>query len=229
MKSHFDFKPDLLIETTSVCDRMCAGCYAPNVVSAEDGMRLYASNPNLFLRPTVMAKAIQNRLGSNKVACSALRGGEPSRHPELDQLLEIAACFSGVVYLETHGRWILQSSEQSLGILQSCSRHSVVVKISFDRMHGLPAEQLRAMTDRLASMDIRYVIAITEMKEELFLKTRSLCDWIPDGQIVFQKKSLDGSDLIVPDFGVMRVDGTFGKTVNSKLKEKATDSRGVVA
>ncbi len=229
MKNYLEFKPDLVIETTSVCDRMCKGCYAPNVVSEEDGGRLYASSPNLFISPAVMAKTIQNRLGSNKVACTALRGGEPSRHPELGQLLGIAASFSGVVYLETHGRWILQQSEQSLGILQSCSRHAVVVKISFDRMHGLSAAQLRAITDRLTSLDIHFAVAITEVKEELLLKTRSLCDWIPDGQIVFQKKSLDGSDLIVPDFGVMRVDGAFGKTVNSKLKEKATDSRGVGA
>lgn len=227
MSAYFNFHPDLVVETTSVCDRQCSGCYAPNIVSAEDGARLYASKPGLFLLPSAFVAILQETFGNTKVPVVALRGGEPSRHPEISQLLIIAACFSKKVILETHGRWVLDASKASEDLLNTCAHNSVVIKISFDKMHGLSRDNLYKITERLDHHGIQYMVAITEDTEKDFHETRALCDWIANSQITFQRKAYRQDDLISPKIGVVRVNGALVDALSAKTSLKIQKSGDV--
>ena len=52
------FTPELIVEATTVCDRACNGCYAPNVVSKEDATLLLKNSPSLFLTQEKLASTL---------------------------------------------------------------------------------------------------------------------------------------------------------------------------
>ena len=191
--TYFNFGPDLIIEATSVCDRSCAGCYSPNVVSTEEAQKLLEQKPNLFLKQEVLTHALSEleKSRSAKIPLISVRGGEPTRHPQIAELLQISARFGGHIFLETHGRWILSNDLFSKLILDECKRLGVVLKISFDKMHGGASVPLQAMIEKLDAVRIQYLVAITESTEAEFQLTR---DYALGSTIrkLFFKKSTKG-------------------------------------
>jgi organic radical activating enzyme len=215
-----EFVPDLVIETTSVCDRACVGCYAPNVVTSETKSNLLETNPEFFLAPSALKNALDKLDHSAPLQTLALRGGEPSRHPLLPELIEIAAASCSKVILETHGRWILEASSDTDSLLQVCKDQNVQIKISFDHMHGLATDKLKDIWNSLQARGIEIRIAITEASEFEFQKTRSLCNWIPEGQIIFQKKAMSDEELVRPRIGVINRRGQLSVRMTSRLGSK---------
>lgn len=208
MRDYCEFVPDLIIEATAVCDRACLGCYAPNVVSKESADKLYHKNPDLFLNPNLI-KNILDQFSHQELATISIRGGEPTRHPKLNKIFEYCKNAACSVVLETHGRWLLMDTKESEDLLSSLVKHQVTVKISFDEMHGLDTADLRTITEALEVHRVSYLVAITENTKQEFLRTRSLCSWILDSQIIFQRKVFSQEGLLKPACGVLSVDGNL--------------------
>lgn len=205
LQSDSGFRPDLIIEATNLCDRACKGCYAANLFTG-NGKKL--SN-GLNLNPTALTEVF-NQVGSMHI--TSIRGGEPTLNPEIEKLLEVSANYSKMVILETHGRWIEKGSK----LLDACSKFGISVKISFDSMHGLSKEELFNMCELLDQKSVNYLIAITEFTEEEFLKTRSICSWATNEQVIFQKKAKSLSELVKPLIGVVKTSGILEATLTTK-------------
>ena len=217
MKEALSFRPDVIVEVTSVCDRQCAGCYAPNLISKEAPEALARLNPALFLSADNLKSALC-RLMANSVddiQSIAFRGGEPSLHPRLPALLSIARSFVKTVYLETHARWISLDDAPN-PILEACEKNGSTIKISFDRMHGLEATELKAITDALTKRGIGWLIAITEGTDRDFQAMRDLCFWAENSSFIFQPKVTRSEDLIRPKHAVIHVDGRISNFLTSK-------------
>lgn len=212
------FLPDLIVEVTSTCDRKCAGCYAPNVISKENATTLFESSPELFLNPNTLERALSSIHGA-EIQSIAIRGGEPSRHPLLLDLARISRCYSESVFIETHARWIQDAG--AIALLESLKSLNVTLKISFDQMHGLSPFVLKTLTSKLEEVGIRFVIAITEFTTDAFSKTRQLCAWLKDEQIIFQRKAVSVSELVRPRLGVIRVDGSLSGQLTAQLSGEA--------
>ncbi len=213
------FTPDLIVEATAVCDRQCAGCYAPNLVSKLSPAALYELNPDLFLNPQVIETTLQYLTRDTPILKSiAIRGGEPTRHPLLAQILRLASTYSQQVYLETHGGWIDEKTEpapDSNSILSECKRLGTVIKLSFDRMHGLNPERLKKVTHYLTTHSIEWIVAVTEKDLSAFESTTKLYPWISQERILFQRKAAKLSELIRPKLGVINVRGAWSRTLNT--------------
>lgn len=220
------FQPQIIVEATAVCDRVCTGCYAPNAVSRESIASLYEKYPNLFLNSNKVKNSLESlvhKTGQSKFEMS-VRGGEPTRHPKLGEILVELKKFASRLFLETHGRWIVYSqpdetlsNEALLGLIAA---QDIVVKISFDKMHGLSVDELHSITNRLDSKNISWCVAITEENEENFLSTATLVDWISSEQLIFQKKASRQDDLIKPELGVIKVRGLLAETLSTKTSFK---------
>lgn len=217
MNSYFIFQPDVIVEATSVCDRKCVGCYAPNFTTNQDSYSLFRANPDLFLRNDGLSAALETIVALNgRIKTASVRGGEPTKHPFLPLLLHTLARFVDTIYLETHGHWILSDSEDTLNLLESCKRNRATLKISFDKMHGLSPEKLRTIAQKLSNISNRFAIAITESSVGDFQQVRTHCDWLKDDQIIFQRKAFSADDLIQPKFGVIRVNGALSEHLTTK-------------
>lgn len=212
---HKPFKPDLIIEATSVCDRACIGCYAPNVVSKESSTKLLKSNPSLFLQPERLALTIGHLSLAEKIV--SIRGGEPTRHPLLSELLKILAKTGAQLYLETHGKWLVDE-ENSQSLLRVLAATETNVKISFDSMHGTSPKELSEMIAILRANKVGYSLAITEASSKLFLKSLALIEPQTTNEIYLQTKAITAEALIRPSLGVICVDGFIKKSLNSKLE-----------
>jgi organic radical activating enzyme len=215
-----EFAPDLLVEVTSVCDRACVGCYAPNVVSSQGKSELFKTNPEFFLEPSALQSALEKLDHSSPLRSIAIRGGEPSRHPHLPALIAIVATKCSRVIVETHGRWILEASSDTNLLLQVCKDQNVQLKISFDRMHGLAANKLNEIWSVLQARAIEVLIAITEPSEPEFAKTRSLIPWVPESHIIFQRTASSDAELIRPHVGVISRRGQLSLRLTSRLDSK---------
>ena len=220
------FQPDLIIEVTGACNRACEGCYAPNVVSNKSAAEIYTTRPDLFLSTENLQRAfLKMEILPNIIA---VRGGEPSLHPHLENLLVIAAGKSELVVLETHARWLLpESINDYKSLVQAIQNLGIIVKISFDKMHGLKKEDLHKITQFLDWNNISFKIAITESSTEDFLITRNLCSWISEDKIIFQAMAKNSEELVMPSIGVLTVTGELNKTVTSLLPD-AAEVMGVV-
>lgn len=205
------FNPDLIVEVTGICDRACAGCYAPNLISKFSPEELFREKPEMFLTAEQLNFTLNGL--KTKIESVALRGGEPSRHPYLADLLAVAHQHSKKVCVETHGRWVLNEAES---LTQVSAKLGTILKISFDRMHGLSADELRTITDRLSKVRVEWIVAITEATESEFIKTRELCNWIPNEKIIYQKKASSLHDLIEPRIGVIKLNGNLARTLTTK-------------
>lgn len=202
---YFNFQPDLIAEVTNACNRACSGCYAANILINKNTTSPLAQ----FLSPSTLNLSMRKL---DHISMTAIRGGEPSVHPKIGEVLEVASKNSETVVLETHGRWI----EPNSPLLEVCRKNNVVIKISFDSMHGLPASSLSIAHKILDENSIRYLVAITERSYEDFLATRALCHWVTDGQIIFQKKAAHLDELIKPNIGVIKVTGELAPTLSVK-------------
>lgn len=208
-----DFVPDLIVEVTNVCDRACNGCYAANVFTNKSKEEIYEEMRTLFIDPNDFSEFCSTYQKTMKTL--SLRGGEPSRHPKLNEIIEGAKMISEQVYLETHGRWILEDS--SYDLLSTIQKHDVVVKISFDRMHGLRSSTLEKMCEVLKNYQIHYIIAITEESFSDFLFSRQLCYFEKDdAAFIFQKKVKTTSSLVKPRFGILNTKGFLVRNLNTK-------------
>ena len=215
MSLYFSFTPDLIVEATSVCDRACSGCYAPNVVSTQSMHILYTERPDLFLSPHMTAIVLSKFESSLQLI--SIRGGEPTRHPELAKLISLCGQIAATVVVETHGRWLLPENVASNSeLLKAVKTAGATIKLSFDRMHGLRSQQLKIITDFLNENRIRYLVAITELDETQFMNSRRECSWIPNDQIIFQQKTNSNESLSNPPCGVLNVRGQTVKNLNVK-------------
>jgi len=221
VNSNRRFAPDLIVEATSVCDRQCPGCYAPNVVSRESPLKLLAERPDLFLAPERLEEALLKLSpASLNWQTIGVRGGEPTRHPRLPDLLRCLGKHSpATLYLETHGRWLLAGSESDnqQSLLEAMRDTRTVIKISFDQMHGLSPMALREITGVLDRHAIDWCVAITEAREAAFMIARILCDWISDDQIIFQEKVTTAQRLIRPHSAVIRTNGQIASEVSTRI------------
>ena len=206
------FAPDLIVEITQACDRACQGCYAPNVIVTRDAL---PGNSDLFLSTAALSAALSNLERPEMIA---VRGGEPSLHPELESILRLLAACSDRVILETHGRWILGSSSV---FLTTFANLEITIKVSFDEMHGLDATSLKAISEKLASNNVSLLVAITELNENSFLKTYHLVsDWLDPARVVFQRKAFSADNLIKPRLGVIDSRGRFRLGLTERLSNK---------
>ena len=205
------FKPDLIIEATKVCDRKCVGCYAPNDFGRFGENSAAASVNIMALQQSLHALNLNKRL-----ELIAVRGGEPTLHPQLEGVLDLALEFAKQVAVETHGRWLLYEDVQSVKTLSAVKKQGVVVKISFDRMHGLSRVDLRKMTLRLDAIAVPWWIAITELNSEAMVNTRNQMGWVADSQIIFQNLATARHELIEPKYGVISVNAQLKSTVTVK-------------
>lgn len=213
------FIPDIIVEVTGACNRSCVGCYAPNVVSKEGAVALYEKQPQLFIGIGAINNAFNNIGGYSNVI--AIRGGEPSLHPKLPILLKIASTKGRSVFLETHGRWLLpESIAEYKELIRYIQESRIIVKISFDKMHGLGNEELRKMTDFLESNGIDYRIAITEFSLVDHHHTRSLCLWVSDEKIIYQQMAKSQEDLVKPSIGTINVRGEVQHTLTHKFVDE---------
>lgn len=218
MNQYHQFQPELIVEATSVCDRKCAGCYAPNLTTNQDTYALFQTRPELFLQNDKMASTLGTIFAIERgIDTASVRGGEPSKHPQLPRLLRTLSWFAHTIYLETHGHWILSDNEETQSLLESCRQNRVIVKISFDKMHGLSEEDLVVIALKLMNEGIRMVVAITETSLEEFKQSRLRCDWLEDRLVIFQKKAFSADELIQPKFGVIHANGTWSKRLATKL------------
>ena len=205
IEPYFDFHPDLIIEAINACNRACQGCYAANTLVNKNKAQTSAKFINLDSLTMALSEIPH-------VEIVTIRGGEPSIHPYIDQVLEVVRRKSNFVILETHGRWINSNAP----LLNVCKNLDIKIKVSFDSMHGLSADQLRDFHKILSNNSIEYFVAITEPTYEEFIATRSLCHWIPNSKIIFQKKAVTLDELIVPKIGVIKVGGELNKTLSVK-------------
>jgi len=206
------FAPDLIVEITRACDRACQGCYAPNVIVARDTL---PENSDLFISTTALSAALSNL---ERPEVIAVRGGEPSLHPELESILRLLAATSDRVIFETHGRWLLGPSSISL---KTFANLGITIKVSFDEMHGLDAFSLKAISEKLASNGVSLLVAITESDENAFLETYHLVsDWLDPARVVFQRKAFSADNLIKPRLGVIDSRGKFRPGLTELLSNK---------
>ncbi|MBS1958997.1 MAG: radical SAM protein [Bdellovibrionales bacterium] len=209
------FQPDLIIEVTGACNRACAGCYAPNVV-AKDASEVFEKRPELFLKSSALNNALSEITSS--VGIAAIRGGEPTLHPEIANLLKNAATHAEHVFLETHGRWLMEENfVPYVELLNAVIDNGIIVKISFDKMHGLKADELQRIVHFLNWHDVDYRIAITEPTLADYMATRSLCSFVKDEKIIYQAKALSADELVKPTIGTINVRGELKATLTHKF------------
>ncbi len=209
------FQPGLIIEVTGACNRACAGCYAPNVV-AKDASEVFEKRPELFLKSEALNNALIEITSS--VGIVSIRGGEPTLHPEIVTLLKTAASRAENVFLETHGRWLMEENYiPYTGLLNAIIDNGIIVKISFDKMHGLKADELQRIVQFLNWNDVDYRIAITEPTLADYMATRSLCSFVKDEKIFYQAKARTASELVKPTIGTINVRGELKTTLTHKF------------
>lgn len=214
MEKMKSFRPDLVVEVTSACNRACNGCYAPNVVSNKSAEELMKRNSSLFMNVPKLRNLLQSWTTFHPEVVS-IRGGEPSLHPQLPNIIFELSKFNSEIFLETHGRWLLEKDKTPyLGLINSLVMSNSIVKISFDTMHRLNPADLKKMTDYLSAVNIKYVIAITEKTDSELVASRNLCSWVSDEKIYFQHKADKAEELLKPGIGVINVDGNLVETLN---------------
>ncbi len=208
------FQPDLIVEVTGACNRACSGCYAPNVV-AKDSTEVFAKRPELFLKTEALNDVLSEMV---PVEIASIRGGEPTLHPELPSIINMVAIRAKEVFLETHARWLMEENFiPYLGLLKAIKDNGTIVKISFDKMHGLKAEELQRITHFLNWHDVDFRIAITEPTLADYMETRSLCGFIKDEKIIYQSMAISADELVKPTVGTINVRGELKATLNHKF------------
>jgi organic radical activating enzyme len=215
MIRYFDFHPELIVEATSVCDRACVGCYAPNIVAKKDSVEIYYERPDLFLSP-IKAESCLSDFAVKSLGLLSIRGGEPSAHPELASILLSCAKRASQVMVETHGRW-LETPDNYRDLISVIAATGAAIKLSFDQMHGLSPAELKSISRLLSEHSIPLYVAITEVSEAEFLKTRSLCSWLADESIIYQPKVFAANQLIQPSRGVLGVDGQIRNQLQNRF------------
>lgn len=211
------FNPDLVVEVTSACNRSCSGCYAPNVVSSKSAQDLMATQPSLFLNVQELERQIMFWEETLPETVS-FRGGEPSLHPHISEILTLNRYFAKTLVLETHARWLLKEQrDEYQNLITAIITNNVIVKISFDSMHRLNADKLKEITNFLNEIGVRYLVAVTEKNETDYLATKALAPWVIESSFIFQKKAETVDELIQPRMGIINVSGKKVGALNNKF------------
>lgn len=228
------FLPDLIIEVTSVCDRACPGCYAPNFVSGKSRAEINSGNPSLFLTEEQLQKALTALTSNEKLSTpvlAAFRGGEPTRSAILPILLSVAKQFGCDTVIETHGRWIIDQRPEEITfsevLFDRIRETNTLVKLSFDEMHGLSTTSLQKITMILDLNNIEWNIAITEPSFDRFLISRKACNFAKDHQIIFQEKAFSKDKLVQPRFGVIHTNGERTYALSNRFLNKHEVSKQI--
>ena len=213
------FRPDVIVEVTRACDRQCKGCYAPNILIGSSISSEILAEPGLFLDATVLAQKLAIiATDEEKVNVTSIRGGEPSTHPNLPDLINVVSKHSKNIYIETHGRWLdpVRANQHTNAIIQACRDTGAILKISFDRMHGLSGTKLRAILDYVESNQIRWCVAVTENSLDEAKVFLSQYTWLHADKIFLQIKAKRASDLVKPTIAVIASDGNILLSVTSR-------------
>ena len=209
------FNPGLIVEVTGACNRACTGCYAPNVV-AKDASEVFEKRPELFIGLMALNNAWKE-LGEFPQV-TAIRGGEPTLHPNLSTILIMASNKSHEVYLETHGRWLFEADVKNYEeLIKVIKERSIVVKISFDKMHRMKQEEIKWITDYCHMNGINFRVAITESTFAEYLESKAQCFWVPSEKFIFQQKATSAEDLVQPTIGIINVRGEIKRTLTHKF------------
>lgn len=217
---HFAFRPELIVEVTVVCDRACLGCYAPNVIVKNDHDLTFKERPGFYLhQETLLTKLNKITSTINRPLSSlAFRGGEPTCHPQLPDLIKIGLQYTDQLFVESHGRWVLSTSPDTgidiQQVLTALNQPNVVLKVSFDSMHKISNIELEEALDVFDRNGVKWLVAITESGEQQLAEQRARCSWVPDSRIVFQKKALSAFELYSPPFGVIRSGGEHANALS---------------
>ena len=207
------FNAELIVEVTIVCDRACLGCYAPNVISRKDHGITLRQRPELFLHPTVLRHRLVEITSSigRPLESLSFRGGEPTCHPGLPELIELSVEHTKQLFVETHGRWALPETQGTgldvVALINALRRPNAFVKVSFDSMHKISPEELERLLAIFDDNRVNWLVAITETDNKQFFEQRDRCSWIPDSKIILQPKALNASQLYTPPLGVIRSGG----------------------
>lgn len=204
-----EFRPDLIVEATNACDRVCPGCYAPNIVVKPGAA---ASTPGaIHLSPESLGQAWPQ----GHVGTVSIRGGEPTLNPLLAALLQLISERASAVYLETNGSWISPESP----LLAALSASGCVVKLSLDNMHGTSADEAQRKLAVLSQAGVQAAVAITESTPEQFQQTRARLIRGFQGEVFWQKKAASQAELTRPAIGVISAKGQLEGVVLNLLKD----------
>jgi organic radical activating enzyme len=183
-------------------------------------------SPELFIKPKELEITLKKLNQDGQIipnSSLSIRGGEPSLHPLLTSIINLTSDYFETVYLETHARWLLNSSSfqdsDRKRILSTCAERNVIIKISFDSMHGLTLEQLKEITNTLSKSKIRWVVAITERSINEMERVKASCSWISDENFIFQLKAQSIDELIKPILGVVKVNGKINSTLSNVFQK----------
>ena len=206
--NQLEFRPDLIVEATNACDRVCPGCYAPNVVVGAAGGA--AAFGVMHLAPELLAEAWPS---DESVGVVSIRGGEPTLNPAIARLIELACARAACVYLETSGGWISPGHP----LLEVLRKSGCVAKVSLDKMHGTSRDEARRKLDVLAQAGVKAAAAITECTPEQFKASRARLLEGFQGEVFWQKKAAAAGELVRPAIGVISTAGHLKKEVSHHL------------
>lgn len=204
--THLEFRPDLIVEATNACDRICPGCYAPNVMIES---RAGAAAPGaVHLSPELLDQAWPQ---DKYVGTVSVRGGEPTLNPLIGTILLRISERASTVYLETNGDWIAHGNPL-LAVL--CER-GCIVKLSLDKMHGASTDEAQIKLNILSRSGVKTAIAVTESTLEQCERTRGRLLREFHGDVFWQKKATTKDDLIRPIIGVISAKGQLKQGVEN--------------
>ena len=207
--------PDLIVEVTQFCDHSCNGCYAPLLPQSPSMTRLPGKSEGC-ISCDALTKALA---GLGKLGSIGLRGGEPTLHPQLPEIVRIAASHAETVFLHTHGRWLLDPNRVAL--LDGLRSAPPVILVSYDEMHRTTPAQLTQMINTIELAGLDYRVCVTEPNISCFKATRHTCDWIADERFVFLVKAFSEDRLPKPKHGVVNVDGMILRSLSVRSSFRA--------
>lgn len=202
-----EFKPDLIIEVTNVCNKNCKGCYASNVD--------LNSGKESNLSPELLNLSLQSLLILEELNTISIRGGEPTLNQDIDKIILRLEKFSfDKIYLETNGDWIQENSP----LLLKLENSKVIIKLSTDKMHAIPAQIITKRVDLLKKYKLNFLLAVTD--ESLEKCIEFVTEHYPNvnAPFIFQKKAYSTNELIQPTYGVLNSKGVLSKTLTTKFK-----------
>jgi organic radical activating enzyme len=203
-----EFRPDLIVEATNVCDRICPGCYAPNVVVEAGAAASAPGAVHLSLERLDQAWPSGERVG-----VVSIRGGEPTLNPLIGEIVGRISERAAAVYLETNGGWITPESS----LLAVLAERGCIVKLSLDKMHGTSADEAARKLGILAAARVKTAVAVTESTREEFERACSRLLRGFQGEVIWQKKAVTQVELMRPVIGVIAASGTLKREVSNLL------------
>lgn len=206
-----EFRPDLIIEATNVCNKYCKACYAPNV-EVKSGRESYLSLDQLNF-------ALDSLLFLNQLRSISIRGGEPTLNKDIDHIIcRLEKLNLEKIYLETNGDWIHENNP----LLLKLENSKVIIKLSTDKMHTVSAPIITKRVELLRSHKLNFILAVTE--DSLNKCVEFVNEYYPnlDASFIFQIKAYSINELIQPTYGVLNSKGLLNKSLTTKFKNSGS-------